>query len=164
MNEQFYLYIHKLVPKKDQYQDPQLAPKIVIRRSLELPVVMAVFRRNAMQHVRFFHEFMGQSVSYAKMANRGQEKYELSPQFIKRVKPLFAQLCDPYTSYNQGQYGVTLKQVCFQSILFFGQPAPYFGQRLFHYLIMKQHKTLVMLHGGEHRFKKVITPKDHIQY
>ena len=90
--------------------------------------------------------------------------FELSFQFLKRIKPLFAQLCDPYTSYNQGQYGVTLKQVCYQSHLFFGKPMPYFAQRIFRYLIVKQHKSMVILSGGEHRFKKVITPTDHVQY
>ncbi len=127
---------------------------------------MAVFRRNAMQHVRFFHEFLFQTVSYAKVPDRDGNlpKYPLSTHFIKRVRPLFAQLCDPYTSYNQGQYGVTLKQFCFQSYLFFGKQAPYFAQRIYHYLIRQQHKTFLMMQGGEHRFKKIMTPQDHIQY
>ena len=68
-------------------------------------------------------------MSYAKIPDEEGNfpKYPLSGQFIRRIKPLFAQLCDPYTSYNQGQYGVTLKQLCFQSYLFFGKPAPYFA-------------------------------------
>jgi hypothetical protein len=64
----------------------------VIRRNLELPIVMAVFRRNAMQHVRFFHEFLFQTVSYAKVPDQegNLPKFSVSGQFIKRIRPLFA--------------------------------------------------------------------------
>ena len=36
------------------------------------------------------------------------QTYELEEMFLKKVKPLFSQLCDPYTSYNEGGYGITL--------------------------------------------------------
>ena len=60
LNDSFYLYIHKLIPKNDNtvVDEDQLYPRIVIRRNLELPMVMSIFRRNAMQHVRFFHDFL----------------------------------------------------------------------------------------------------------
>ena len=104
LNDSFYLYIHKLIPKNDNtfVDQDQLYHRIVIRRNLELPMVMSIFRRNAMQHVRFFHDFLFQTVSYAKVPDSEGRypTFELNFQFLKKIKPLFAQLCDPYTSYN----------------------------------------------------------------
>jgi hypothetical protein len=43
LNDEFYLFVHKLVPKKAKYlaDEDHLKPKIVIRRNLEFPIVMA---------------------------------------------------------------------------------------------------------------------------
>lgn len=98
------------------------------------------------------------------MGYKNFPNYELSPIFLAKVKPLFSQLCDPYTSYNQGQYGVTLKQLTMQSELLFGIMAPFFGERIFSYLLMVQRRTIITLQGGENRFKQIQTPRDYIQY
>ena len=60
---------------------------------------------------------------------------KLSRFFLKLVKPLFCQLCDPYTSYNEGIYGITLRQLTHQSPLFFGTTANYLADRMFRYLL-----------------------------
>ena len=57
---------------------------------------------------------------------------------FKRVDPLFSQLCDPYTSYNEGVFGITLRQLTQQSELLFGFMAPFFAECLFEYLLNTQ--------------------------
>ena len=98
---------------------------------------MSTFRTNALQHAVFFRFFLDQSVSYSKIpdAYGRLPKIELPSQFINRVNPLFSQLCDPYTSYNEGVYGITLKQLTHQSELLFGKISSFFGERVFSYLL-----------------------------
>ena len=92
------------------------------------------------------------------------DKYEIQPIFLDKVKALFSQLCDPYTSFNQGVYGISLKQLTSQSELLFGNCASYFGERIFSYLIMAQRRTMLAMRGGENRFRTVKTPHDYIEY
>lgn len=83
----------------------ELVPRTVIRRDVSLPVVMSTFRTNALQHANFFHFFMNQSVSYNKIKDPKNGMYpdlEVSSAFLEKIDPIFSQLCDPYTSYNEG--------------------------------------------------------------
>ena len=68
---------------------------------------------------------------------------ELPSLFLDRVNPLFSQLCDPYTSYNEGVYGITLKQITHQSELLFGKISSYFGERVFAYLLSAQRRAII---------------------
>lgn len=113
-DDDYYIFCHKQVRKEGELFVPAdfLVPRTVIRRSLALPMVVSTFRRSIIQHINFFHDFLLQSVSYNKthQIDGRRPKILLSRFFLKLVKPLFCQLCDPYTSYNEGVYGITLRQ------------------------------------------------------
>ena len=92
-DDDYYIFCHKQVKKEGDLFIPSdfLVPRTVIRRSLALPIVVSTFRKGAIHHVTFFHDFLLQSVSYAKTIQIEGRKPEikLSRFFLKLVKLLF---------------------------------------------------------------------------
>ena len=133
----YFLFCHKQIRKDLNEDNPKLMPKTVIRRDLQVPIVMSIFRTNALQHAVFFHNYLNQSVSYNKIRDSEGHypSYKVHKMLLLRIDPLFSQLCDPYTSYNEGVYGITLRQFTSQSKLLFGVESTYLGERIFSYLL-----------------------------
>lgn len=75
-DREYFDFCHKQISIEEpniQIHGGQLIPRTVIRRNLDMPVVMSAFRRNALQSADFFHNFLNQSISYNKIRQIDEE-------------------------------------------------------------------------------------------
>ena len=68
LNDEYIQFGHRQVKKTDTHliSKEMLVPHTVIRRNLDLPIIMGQFRINALKHANFFHKFLMQDISYKK--------------------------------------------------------------------------------------------------